>query len=448
MAVDGTAVFSLVATGPVGLTYQWQILSGGVWTDLTDTGSYSGTATDTMTISPAGAGLDGSEYRCVVEWNINRYNISVVVSLQVGGCPTACTCALLIPTLASPYSDYATAEAVLADAEAVYDCFGYVDNTGLTGILTSTLTNSGTSIDFAQSFSGTPGQTGIMWISLNGTSGDTLSFAYTGNGVPGGGDPAWAEAILINIYDCAGTLLDTIDTGATGTTPVTYNLPVTGEYLISAMVYCTLFSGTCFDTASCAITSSGLFTVNPVIALWDDSGTTRQLEACPKMLLPPNTEGTGDWYANCTDAATAITNYVSNCVGYCEIFSAFSANDIGTSLVFAGNNAGAGLSCWGSISTASAGTLEANYSNSLGGFFGVYDSAGTVIAGLLGPGPLTTGTVPAGRYYFQVTQATDGTNPPGSMNVSASASFTVNPIQALYDVGLTCPARIDCGDSC
>jgi hypothetical protein len=35
-----------------------------------------------------------------------------------------------------------------------------------------------------------------------------------------------------------------------------------------------------------------------------------------------------------------------------------------------------------------------------------------------------------------------------SLDVSSSGAMSALEIQALYDVGLTCPARLNCGDSC
>jgi hypothetical protein len=48
-------------------TFQWQRLDGGSWTDLTDTGIYSGTATATMTISNPGTSNNGEEYRVLLD---------------------------------------------------------------------------------------------------------------------------------------------------------------------------------------------------------------------------------------------------------------------------------------------------------------------------------------------------------------------------------------------
>lgn len=45
-------------------SYQWQEFNGGIWTNLTNTGVYSGVTTTTLTISNV-AGLDGRQYRAI-----------------------------------------------------------------------------------------------------------------------------------------------------------------------------------------------------------------------------------------------------------------------------------------------------------------------------------------------------------------------------------------------
>ncbi|RKN78321.1 hypothetical protein D7Z94_19000 [Ulvibacterium marinum] len=44
-------------------TYQWQFFNGSIWVDLTDTGIYSGTTTDTLTVSNATPTDNGNQYR-------------------------------------------------------------------------------------------------------------------------------------------------------------------------------------------------------------------------------------------------------------------------------------------------------------------------------------------------------------------------------------------------
>lgn len=57
--------FDVVATGP-GLTYQWQVSTGGPFTNLSNTAPYSGVTTATLTITNITAGLDNNQYRVVL----------------------------------------------------------------------------------------------------------------------------------------------------------------------------------------------------------------------------------------------------------------------------------------------------------------------------------------------------------------------------------------------
>jgi subtilisin family serine protease len=59
------AQFTVVASGTPPLTYQWQILTGGVWSNLSNSSPYSGVTTATLTVSGVTAALNGTEYRCV-----------------------------------------------------------------------------------------------------------------------------------------------------------------------------------------------------------------------------------------------------------------------------------------------------------------------------------------------------------------------------------------------
>lgn len=61
------ASFDVVASiDPAGtLEYQWQISTGGAYSDIADAGVYSGATTDTLAISDS-TGLDGNRYRVIV----------------------------------------------------------------------------------------------------------------------------------------------------------------------------------------------------------------------------------------------------------------------------------------------------------------------------------------------------------------------------------------------
>jgi alpha-tubulin suppressor-like RCC1 family protein/sugar lactone lactonase YvrE len=65
---SGNASFTVELAGNQATTYQWQLSTDGwnTWVNLTDMVPYIGTATATLTITGAIAGMNGYEYRCVV----------------------------------------------------------------------------------------------------------------------------------------------------------------------------------------------------------------------------------------------------------------------------------------------------------------------------------------------------------------------------------------------
>jgi hypothetical protein len=61
-----TATFTVTATGTATLSYQWQEYNGTSWSNLTNTGIYTGTSTATLTITSPSTSLNGYKYRCTV----------------------------------------------------------------------------------------------------------------------------------------------------------------------------------------------------------------------------------------------------------------------------------------------------------------------------------------------------------------------------------------------
>ena len=82
--------FTVSATG-TALTYQWQQDAGSGFVNLTDGGIYSGTTSDKMSISSAGSGMDGYEYRCVVDNSTCSPDISGSAELTVQVTPAVTT---------------------------------------------------------------------------------------------------------------------------------------------------------------------------------------------------------------------------------------------------------------------------------------------------------------------------------------------------------------------
>jgi hypothetical protein len=57
--------FSITATG-TNITYQWQVNSGAGWGNVTNTGIYTGTTTNTLDLTAPTTSVDGNQYRCLV----------------------------------------------------------------------------------------------------------------------------------------------------------------------------------------------------------------------------------------------------------------------------------------------------------------------------------------------------------------------------------------------
>jgi subtilisin-like proprotein convertase family protein len=94
VCVNTTATFSMTATALDPIVYQWQVSTagpGGPWANLTNAAPYSGVNTNTLTVNPAAAGLNGNYYRCFMTTincplgiSTNPALLSVVVA-SIGG---------------------------------------------------------------------------------------------------------------------------------------------------------------------------------------------------------------------------------------------------------------------------------------------------------------------------------------------------------------------------
>lgn len=149
--------------------------------------------------------------------------------------PAVCSCALLIPPLATAYANYSTAANVVADMLQVASCIAYFDNSIIPSVTpnTSTATDSGTAITLGQTFPSPVGNTGYMWVSISASAGDVLTFTFSSDETPG---PSNFEVI---IYACDGTMIETID-GNTGSSYPSSALPYSGEYWIKTYILCSI----------------------------------------------------------------------------------------------------------------------------------------------------------------------------------------------------------------
>jgi subtilisin-like proprotein convertase family protein len=84
-AVCGSESFlSTVITG-TGRVYQWQVQTtpGGAWTNLTNTGGYTGATADTLRINPVATGMNGYNYRVVYSGGCTSVTFTSSATLTV-----------------------------------------------------------------------------------------------------------------------------------------------------------------------------------------------------------------------------------------------------------------------------------------------------------------------------------------------------------------------------
>ena len=368
-----------------------------------------------------------------------------------GATPTGCECALLIPPFGSPYADYATAEGVISDYVA--NCLAFLD--GVT--VPSTFTADPTTPNQLSIAVDVTDDTGVvLWSSISIAASGSITIPYSAT-ITTSPTNIRASATL---YDCAtGDVLDSDSTtGASGSLGLTP--PSEGEFFISVSISDPSAVPPLSISASVSIQSSVTAVFNPVIALWDDSGTTRHLWACPKLLLPPLTEDTGTWYADCASADTVLTSsQVSNCVGYIESLtnvSTFTATDGGTSLTLAEtltSGATSGPRMWGGINAIDGATITITNTAGAGTpsvTVNIYDDTGTLVeaSGTTASAWVSSALPYKGRYTVSVVPSSSTNTTSLSVVITSSGTMSVNPIAAAYDAGLTCPALLSCGDSC
>jgi len=365
--------------------------------------------------------------------------------------PADCSCALLIPPFAAPYADYATAETAIADQTD--NCIGYCVQDGDTGNVFSfafdgtTITGSADTASSSEALA----LSSYCYFSVSLKSGATVT-------VPWSISTDGAEtAVSASIVDCAtgdGVAGEDIlpDAGASGT--LSFVVPADGEYvlLISGLVIS--LGILTYVNFAFTVTCDMDYWVNPVIALWDDSGTTRQLWACPKLLLPPLTESTGTWYADATAAATAISTLTNGCKGYIESttnVSSFSASGT-TSLTLAETLTAGAMSCptvWGGINAVDAATITSTITvgaGTAGQTVTIYDDTGTQVetSGAT-TSPWTSAALPyTGRYTVKIAMTSSSNTTSMSAAITSSGTMSVNTVQARYDLGLVCAATDDC----
>ncbi len=83
VACDNNSTNIKVQAKGGNLTYQWQVNSGSGWSNVSNTGVYSGANTNTLIMSPAVTSMSGNQYRCQVSGTCTPSVTSGVSTLTV-----------------------------------------------------------------------------------------------------------------------------------------------------------------------------------------------------------------------------------------------------------------------------------------------------------------------------------------------------------------------------
>jgi formylglycine-generating enzyme required for sulfatase activity len=82
---DASASFTVAASGTPTPTYQWERKPSGssTWSNLTNSGSYSGATTATLTVSSTTPAMSGDQFRCVASNGVAPDAVSSIATLAV-----------------------------------------------------------------------------------------------------------------------------------------------------------------------------------------------------------------------------------------------------------------------------------------------------------------------------------------------------------------------------
>lgn len=363
----------------------------------------------------------------------------------------------------------------LADAQFIVNnytnnCFGVIQYVSTYTVTSFTATETVDGFTLSARSTRTPGPTdrvaNTMQVGFYAAAG-TLTIDYSTSSDGSSGTRGNAAVLVI----CNAGTYSTVQSQSVISDTGTFTFTISTAALYIVRVQGTSRLNGSYVQSSFDFSFSSSMVIAPAVAQWDDGGTTRQLEVCPKMLLPPLTESTGSWYASLADAQSAITNNTSNCVGYREnnTGGTFTATAGGASLSFSdvGTDLGGNGTVWGSINANAGATLSISFSDNNNGdvpftvIVTIYNYDGATVQSLTNhsnpldcsftSSPLVSSALPyTGRYIVKISQAQEpliGCMQGVATTVTSSisdATLFVNQIQALYDVGLTCPARDNC----
>jgi probable HAF family extracellular repeat protein len=88
VAIGKTATITVVAGGSAPITYQWQMLISGNWTNITNTNGFSGATTASLSIAKTTSAMTGQQFRAIINNASGVPSTSSVTTLSVGNPPT------------------------------------------------------------------------------------------------------------------------------------------------------------------------------------------------------------------------------------------------------------------------------------------------------------------------------------------------------------------------
>jgi FtsP/CotA-like multicopper oxidase with cupredoxin domain len=135
--------YSVTATSPKPITYNWQLSidDGKTWTPLTDVAPYSGSATASLSITPATLPITGYKYRCILT-NADGFTTSNPALLTVTNCSISGTLKYNNVTL-DPLAGFTVTIGTVTPLSAVTDATGaFIINGVTSGVWPVTVTTA------------------------------------------------------------------------------------------------------------------------------------------------------------------------------------------------------------------------------------------------------------------------------------------------------------------
>ena len=249
LCVGANAVFAFTASGSTGL--QWQANSGTGWNDINDGGPYTGTTTNSLTITSPPAALSGTQYRCAL----------------LNGCGTITTvpATLTVAAPSTPALTIATASTSIC--------------TGASATFTATPANGGAGPSFQWQLNGTnTGANSPLYSNSALNNGDVLTCTLTTSAACATAPTAASNAITMTVNPrltpginitgpttaiCAGTSATFTATATNAGPAPTYQWQINGNPVgTNSPTYSNPGSLNNGDAVTCLLTSNAACTLN------------------------------------------------------------------------------------------------------------------------------------------------------------------------------------------